>query len=158
MSHFQELTEYKNNIMFKLITNENLLKALVNNNKDFINQSLPENFSPSNLIYSNIYPYRHVPSITTDPKTFITMSFTNFDYRNNEFKSGVLSFFIITHSTLASTDYGLRYDYILSQIDQMFNKQYGVGAFRLNLVNGGDLQVNEEYFGSMISYKFVDFQ
>jgi hypothetical protein len=40
----------------------------------------------------------------------------------------------------------------------MFNKQYGVGVFNLELGNGGDLSVNENFFGATISYKFTDFQ
>lgn len=152
---FDKLTDYKQNIIMRIISSENLVKAIGNNYRDFLDQPLPD---PYGLIYSNIYPYRHVPTINTEPKTFLTMSFTNFDYRNNEFKSGVLSFYIITHQSLMSTDYGLRSDYILGEIDKLFNRQSGVGAFKLNLLSGGDLQVNDQYFGAMVSYKFHDFQ
>lgn len=158
MGHFEELIKYKNNIALKIISNNNLIKALVNNTSDFLNQPLPSGFDSTSLIYTQIFPYKFIPGINTEPTTFITMSFGNFDYRNNEFKSGIVYFYIITHQSLISTDYGLRYDYILNQIDLMFNKQYEIGSFNLELNNGGDFQIDENYFGSMISYKFIDFQ
>jgi hypothetical protein len=158
LAHFEELSQYKNNIAYKLITNANLVKALANTNKDFINQSLPIGFEETSLLYTQIFPYKFIPSINTEAKTFITMSFGNYNYINNEFKYGTVYFYIISHSSLIQTDYGLRYDYILNQIDLMFNKQYEIGAFNLELNNGGDLPVNENYFGSVISYKFTDFQ
>jgi len=158
LSSFIKLTEYKNNIIFKLIINENLIKALINHDSDFINQLLPDNFQPISLIYSQIFPYRFVPSIETEPKCFITMSFSNYKYINNIFKSGICSFYIICHKSLICTDIGLRYDYILDQIDTMFNNKKDVGSFNLILDNGGDLFINDNYFGSMISYKFTDFQ
>ncbi len=159
MSHFLELTQYKNNIAFKIITNEDLLKALVNNTRDFLNQPLPNNFDPTSLIYTQVFPYKTNPSISTELKSYITMSFGDFKYIDNVFKSGKLCFYIFTHKSLIPTDVGLRYDYILSQIDLMFNKQYDVGAFNLELSNGGgDFQVNDDYFGTVMPYKFTDFQ
>lgn len=159
MSHFLELTQYKNNIAYKLITNEDLVKALVNNTRDFLNQPLPNNFDSTSLIYTQIFPWRVNPSIETTPKSYITMSFGNFKYINNCFKSGIVTFYIFMHKSLIPTDVGLRYDYILSEIDALFNKQYDVGVFGLELSNGGgDFQVNDDYFGAMMPYKFTDFQ
>ena len=159
MGQFDQLTTYKNNIGIKLIENNNLVKALINNNSDFLNQSLPDGFKPTDLLHNRIYPYVFIPKVETEPKNFITMSFGKYNYVNNVFKSGILSFYIICHFSLLKTDYGVRYDYILSQIDSMFNKESDVGIFNLTIDSGGDLPViNEHYFGSMISYKFYDFQ
>jgi hypothetical protein len=86
------------------------------------------------------------------------MMFGNYKYIDNVFKSGNVSFYIMCHNSLLDTDYGLRHDYILDQIDSMFNQQYDVGNFNLILDGGGDLPVNENYYGATISYKFTDFQ
>jgi len=159
MGQFTQLTEYKNNIGLKLITNENLVKALINTNTDFLNQSLPDGFKPTDLLHNRIYPYIFIPGVESDPKNFITMSFGKYDYVNNVFKSGILSFYIICHFSLLKTDYGLRYDYIFDQIDSMFNKESDVGVFDLTIDSGGDLPIiSDNYFGSKISYKFYDFQ
>ncbi len=159
MSHFLELTQYKNNIAYKLIANEDLVKALVNNTSDFLNQSLPNNYDPTSLIYTQIFPWRVNPSTETIPKSYITMSFGNFKYINNCFKSGIVTFYIFMHKSLIPTDVGLRYDYILSEVDLLFNKNSeNVGAFNFELSNGGgDFQVNDDYFGTMMPYRFVDF-
>jgi hypothetical protein len=158
LSNFSELTDYKNNIIFKLISNENLVKAIYNTDRSFLSQSLPENFDTTSLVYDSIFPYSYIPNITTSPKTFITMSFINFKYINNVFKSGILNFNILSHHSLMSTDYGLRTDYILKEIDLLFNKQHDVGAFNLELYSGGDFIINENYYGMSINYKFYDFQ
>ena len=158
IGQFAKIVEYKNNIIFKLITNENLLKALVINEENYLEQNLPENFQPTSLIYSQIFPYQYTIDIEELPKTYITMSFGNYKYINNCFKNGILTFFIFSHKTLISkSNYGLRTDYILDQVDSMFNKKKDVGDFSLELYGGGDIKVNDDYFGSMISYRFIDF-
>ena len=158
MGQFAQLTEYKNNILYKLITNENLLKALVINSEDFLNHNLPNDFNTASLIHSQIFPYQYSIDIQDTPLSYITMSFGNYKYINNSFKSGLLNIYIFSHTSLIKTDYGLRYDYILDQIDSMFNKKKDVGSFNLELNTGGDFKVNDDYFGCVISYKFIDFQ
>jgi len=157
LGQFSSLTDYKNNIIYKLITNENLLKALVINSKDFLNYNLPNDFIPSSLIYSQIFPYQYTINIQDNPLNYITMSFGNYKYINNSFKSGLLNIYIFSHSSLIETEYGLRYDYMLDQIDSMFNKKKDVGDFSLELYSGGDFKINDDYFGCVISYKFIDF-
>lgn len=158
MSNFSELLTYKNNIILKIISDINLVKAIYNTGNDFINQSLPDNFDVTSLIYTQIYPYSYIPDIKKEASTFITMRFGDFKYINNAFKSGIVTFYVLAHQSLMSTDYGLRTDYILNQIDLLFNKQYGVGAFNLELYSGGDFIANENYYGISVSYKFTDFQ
>jgi len=161
LSHFSEITKYKNNIALKLITNEKIIKALINNTRDFLKPPLPKNFDPTSLIYTQIFPWKTIPSISSEVKSYITMSFGDYRYLNNVFKSGKIYFYIFMHRTLIPTDYGLRYDYILSEIDSMFNKSNdsNMGAFRFQLSNGGgDFQINNDYFGIVMPYTFVDFQ
>ena len=157
MSNFSELSTYKSNIIMNIISSTNLVKAIYNTDADFISQSLPVNFDASSLVYSSLFPYQYVPSVTTEAKTFVTMGFNNFKYINNIFKSGILTFYILVHHSLMSTDYHLRTDYILNQIDLLFNKKSDVGFFNLELYSGGDFIVNENYYGMSVSYKFTDF-
>ncbi|NLK93349.1 MAG: hypothetical protein GX273_09550 [Bacteroidales bacterium] len=152
------ITNYKNNIAERILTNNNIVRALVNTDSDFLNQALPNNFEPYTLLYKQIFPFAFVPGINAEDKTFITMAFNDFRYVNNVFKEGTVSFYVFTHNNLIPTKYGLRYDYISYQLDKMFNKKYGIGAFSLDIEGGGDLQVSENYFGVMLSYKFTDFQ
>jgi hypothetical protein len=158
MSGFAKLSDYKYNVLYKLITNENLIKALVSTDEDFLNYDLTS-FNPTTLIYSQIFPYQYTNNIEDAPKTYITMSFGNYKYVNNAFKSGIFSVFIFTHKSLMKTDSGLRTDYILNEVDSMFNKSNNdVGVYTLEIYSGGDFKVNDDYFGSFVSYKFTDFQ
>ena len=157
MSGFAKLTDYKYNILLRLITNTDLVKALVFNEENFLNHDLGE-FNPISLIYSQIFPYQYTINIADEMKTYITMSFGNYKYINNVLKNGLFSLYIFTHKQLMKTDSGLRTDLILDYVDSMFNQKRGVGSFSLELYSGGDFRVNDDYFGSVISYKFTDFQ
>lgn len=139
-----------------LLTNEKIIKAIVNNNSNFLDNPSPDNIMA--LLYNNIYPYKHTFDMIDEVKTFITMDFGEYKYVNNKFQSGLVKFYTFSHKSIIRTDYGLRYDFILNEINNLFNKEYGIGAFNLTLVTGGDFQVNHDYFGSWATYKFTDFQ
>lgn len=139
-----------------LLTNEKIVKAIVNNNANFLDTPLPNN--PITLLYDNIYPYKHTFNTIEEVKTFITMDFGEYKYINNKFQSGLVTFYTFSHKSIIRTDYGLRYDFILKEINNLFNKQHSIGAFNLTLVGGGDFQVNHDYFGALVTYRFTDFQ
>ncbi len=153
---FAKLTDYKNNIAMNLLTNEKIIKAIVSNDSNFLDNPLPDNIVA--LLYNNIFPYKHTFDMIDEVKTFITMDFGEYKYVNNKFQSGLVTFYTFSHKSIIRTDYGLRYDFILNEINNLFNKEYGIGAFNLTLVTGGDFQVNHDYFGSSAKYKFTDFQ
>ena len=94
MSRFAELGQNKLTILMKLIGNEDIVKCLVNNQSNFLDISLPMDFDVTSLIYNSIYPYRFIPQIQTEPKTFITM---RFGYKPNgmTYKNGSIYFYII---------------------------------------------------------------
>lgn len=155
---FAKLTSYKNNIAMKILMNDNIIKALSNNNSDFLADPLPSPEDIFLLFYDNIFPYKHVPEINDDVSTFITMEFDRHRYINNSFKSGHVTFYVFTHKSIVRTDYGLRYDYLLNEINNLFNKELGVaGVFKLNLIGAGDFQANENYYGATVTYEFTDF-
>lgn len=151
-----KLPDYKNHIAMHLLTNEKIVKAVALNNSNFLDSPLPNNIVT--LLYNNIYPYKHTFNMIDEVKTFITMDFGKYEYVNNKFQSGLVTFYTFSHKSIIRTDYGLRYDFILKEINNLFNKQHGIGAFNLTLITGGDFQVNHDYFGASITYKFTDFQ
>jgi len=153
------LTDYKNNIALKIISNNSLIKALMINEVDFLNHDIPDDFDPIDLLHEKVYPYRFIPEVLSSPESYITMSFGDFKYIDNEFKSGKITFFIFSHKSLLRTHWGLRYDFMSYQIDKMFNKKYGIGDFNLVMANGGgDLVISDNYYGSVMPYEFTEFQ
>jgi hypothetical protein len=158
--NFKELPMYKNTIMMKLLSNENLVKALANNQSNFLDYNMPEDVTT--LIYSQIYPYKKATTTITDTKSYITMAFDNFRPigGSNSVKSGRIVFFIICHNELIRTDYGLRTDYVLSEIDSIFNGLHGMGIGGLELIDAGDFSLGESsnYMAICVMYKITDFQ
>ena len=158
MSRFAELGQNKLNILMKLIGNEDIVKCLVNNQSNFLDISLPIGFDVASLIYDSIYPYRFVPQIQTEPKTFITM---RFGYKPNgmTYKNGSIYFYIITHNSLIRTDYGmLRYDFLANKIDELMNSSRDIGLGKLPFYDMDDFIVNENYIGIYLAYKSTEFQ
>lgn len=158
MSRFAELGENKTKILMKLIESEDIVKCLVNNQINFLDISLPENFFPPSLIYNSIYPYRFIPSVQDEPKTFITMKF-GYKPDGKTFKNGSIYFYIITHNSLIRTDYGmLRYDFLVNKIDELMNSSRGIGLGKLPFYGMDDFVVNENYSGVYVAYKSTEFQ
>jgi len=158
MSRFAELGQNKLTILMKLIGNEDIVKCLVNNQSNFLDISLPIGFDVASLIYDSIYPYRFVPQIQTEPKTFITM---RFGYKPNgmTYKNGSIYFYIITHNSLIRTDYGmLRYDFLANKIDELMNSSRDIGLGKLPFYDMDDFIVNENYIGIYLAYKSTEFQ
>jgi len=158
MSRFAELGQNKLTILMKLIGNEDIVKCLVNNQSNFLDISLPMDFDVTSLIYNSIYPYRFIPQIQTEPKTFITM---RFGYKPNgmTYKNGSIYFYIITHNSLIRTDYGmLRYDFLANKIDEIMNSSRDIGLGKLPFHDMDDFIVNENYIGIYLAYKSTEFQ
>jgi len=158
MSRFAELGINKFIILMKLIENEELVKCLINNQPNFLDSPLQENFDPSSCIYDSIYPYRYIPTVQTEPKTFITMSFS-YKPDGMTFKNGSIYFYIITHNSLLRTDYGvLRYDFLVNKIDEVFNSSRNIGVGKLPFYEMGDIPINENYSGIYLAYKTTELQ
>lgn len=141
-----------------MIENENIVKCLINNESNFLDIPLPQNFDVTSLIYSQIFPYRFIPTTQESAKSFITM---RFGYRSNgrTFKIGSIYFYIIVHNSLLRTDYGsLRYDMLLNYIDEAFNSCEDFGFDKLEFSETDEFIVNESYSGIYISYKLQEFQ
>ena len=142
----------------KLIENENIVKCLVNNEDNFLDVPLPVDFDVSSLIYTQIYPWRFVPTPATVANTFITMKF---GYKPNgiTYKNGTIYFYIITHNSLLKTSYGsIRYDMLLSYIDEVFNSSRDLGLGKLPFYEMDEFIVNESYSGVYICYKSTERQ
>lgn len=149
---------YKNTIINTLLKNDKIVKAL---NYDFPNfLELGEVENPSNLVYQNIFPYKHVPKIQEDAKTFITMSFAiQWDKKNKQTLRGVdLYIYVFTHQNLQKTEYGaVRTDFIVNEIDKELNGSKCFGVGKLFLSEMFEYQMAEsEYNGHTLKYETID--
>lgn len=157
MARFEELGQYKNNIVEKLIAKQEICKALFYSDRNFLDK--PNITDPEALIYQHIFPFRFIPNKDdSEMKTYITMAFRKYRSINNAFKTGYIHIHIFTHKDLHRTDYGtLRTDFLLSQVDKALNKQSGIGIGKLEFDEADEYFVNDKYMGMYASYKPVDF-
>lgn len=155
MSKRTDFTEYKETIIFKLIENDNIVQALVNNKPNFLEERI--DVDPTSLVYSHIFPYRKSVKTFTEPTSLITLRFANFKPIGKKFRNGDIYFYIICHSGLILTDYGLRYDFIFDEIDKVFTNSRDIGIGKLELFDVSDLDVNDDYMGSVCVFHVTDF-
>lgn len=151
-----ELEKYKHQILLKLIQNEKIVKAVANNNRDFLDYPVDD---PYALLYENLFPYKKVPGASEEEKTIITLSVGDIVPVSHKFVTNQISFYIFTHvENLMRTNYGVsRTGYIGAQIHEMFNKsnQFGIGQLEISRLR--DLEVNDHYFGVYLEYKDYNF-
>lgn len=156
MSRFKELGKYKVAVLEKLISSQDLCKAIYYNDSNFLD--MPDILDTSELIRSNIFPYNRVLDFTPNKSTFLTFNFRDYRLVGNKFKSGSVEFHVLTHQDYIVTDYeSLRHDMILSYIDEIFNEDRELGIGKLLFNKMDEYEVNSEYVGTLISYKLWDF-
>jgi hypothetical protein len=142
--------------MRELIFSDEISKALYYNESNFLDQ--PSLEDPVVLRYNHIYPYRKVPKVDENMKTYITLRCGNFKKVGNKFKSGLITFYVFTHVDLMPTDYGfLRVDYIINKIDEIFNETRDFGIGKLEFDSMDEFDINESYTGTWIRFKVMNF-
>ena len=137
--------------------NDDISKALYYNQSNFLDQ--PSLEDPIDILrYKQVFPYRKVPKVEEEMKTYITLRLGNFKPVGNKFKSGLITFYVFTHVDLMPTSYGfLRVDHIINKIDEVFNETRDFGIGKLEFDNMDEFDINESYTGTWIRYKVTDF-
>lgn len=155
MSRFESLARDKMTVIDKILSSQEILKALAHNDSDFLDK---KDIDPHTMMYKHIFPYKFVPKTSEEKKTYITMTFGNYRKVGNSYKSGYITFNVFTHQDLFRTDYGtLRTDYITIKLDELFNDFDGLGVGKANFHTMDHLSVNTDYHGSCVVYKTYDF-
>lgn len=158
MGRFKELGQNKSILLTKLIESDEIVKCLVNNESNFLATPLPGGFDKTSLFYSQIYPYKYIPTAQTEAKTLISMKF-GYKPDGMMYKNGAIHFYIMTHNSLLRTDYGvLRHDFLVNKIDEVFNASREIGVGKLPFHRMGEFIVNESYYGVYLTYKTTEFQ
>ena len=141
--------------MSRLVSSENIVKALTYSDNNFLDKPMLDD--STTLLYNQIFPFAKVPKSTDEAKTFITMKF-GYKPDGAYFKLSNIHFYVITHISLIKTDYEtLRYDYLINQIDMLFNSQRGIGIGKLPFYEMSDFAVNEDWLGAYIGYRALEF-
>lgn len=155
----QSITELQNKVFTKIISNSDIMRALVIDNENFLNATptsaqLAILNNPASLIRQQLFPYKKVTLSTENAKTYITTTWVNFKKKSNQYQLGLVYFYIIVPVSLEKTFMGIRYNFIADKLDELFAEN-GIGKFEY--YDRGDMDVAEGYLGHYIAFSILDF-
>ncbi len=145
----QEFFDYKNRLMEDMVTNEEIVSLTAGST---------EISDPSDLIYTQIFPYEYLPEITEDGKTFICFEVDVQTVSNKTFLLPTLYIWVFTHqSLLRLPEGGVRTDKLCSEICKTINgsKLYGLGELNLYAVKRFAPMSN--FSGKLMTFHATDF-
>ena len=88
---------------------------------------------------------------------YITMKF-KFQRSGNMYKLGKICFYVFAHQNILKTEYPwLRTDYILNELDEMFNETRDLGIGKLKVDGMDDVRFSGVHSGSYIEYVNLSF-
>ena len=146
-----EFYDYKNKLMKDLVTNTEIVKLLSDD------CALCE--TPTDLIYTQIFPYEYVPDVVDEAKTFICFDIDIQKMINKTFLIPTIYVWVFTHKKfLRLTDgNGIRPDKLCSEIAQTLNgsRYYGLGE--LNLSSVKRFTPLENFQGKVMTFQAQDY-
>lgn len=146
-----EFFDYKNKMMEDLITNPEIVKLM--------NNECVTSENPSDMIYTQIFPYEYIPDIVDDAKTFICFDVDIQKSINKTFLIPTIYLWVFTHKTLLnlSNGDGVRTDKLCSEIAKTIDgsRYYGLGE--LNLSSVKRFAPTENYQGKVMVFQTQEY-
>lgn len=133
IGRFADLTKNKVKILQELYGSDEIVKCLVCNDDNFLDYDI-SGLDRTSLVYNHLWPFQFIPEIKTVAKTFITMK-SKHRSDGETYRRNLLYFYAITHKSIISTDYGLRHDYLIDKIDEIFHKSKEFNSSRLTFTD-----------------------
>lgn len=125
--HLQEFFDYKNRLMYDLLTNENIVKLL-----DPSIQDLDKAFEK--LAYKRVFPFDYLPETIEDSGTYICFDVDIQKVIDKTFLNPTIYIWLFSHkSLLRLKEGGIRTDVLCSEIARTINgsRYYGLGELEL---------------------------
>lgn len=154
----KRLRDYKQLVLETIISDEELVKAIANNNTNFLDTPVE---NPADLIYKQIFPYKWTaPEIPDRKEVYITMSFTVDRLDGGIFNNIAFSMYIFVHKDIMRVEVEgmpmLRSDYIMEKIEECFHKSKDFGVGRLELIDTGEVFLSTTIPGFYLTFVTVD--
>ena len=149
----------RNKVFTELLQNNDIIKSLVIDDKNFLDVELNDEQqsyidNPRRLIRNYIYPYKRIFDTTVEKKTIISTQFSNFRKQGKNYRNGTVTFYILVPVDLEDTAYGVRYDYIGDEIENIFTNTT-IGEF--SFYDRGDMDVGDRYIGHYVTFNITEF-
>lgn len=147
----EELYDYKNLMMKKFCTDEDVVKIVTNNEDAAVpNHDLP---------YTQIYPFEYVPETVDEGKTFICFDVDIVSVPNKTFYLPVLYVWIFTHKSRfrMSNGGGLTLDRLAVAVNNLLNgsRYFGLGELKLDSIRR--FEPITDFRGRTLTYYSKDF-
>ena len=153
--NFNQLNDNMQDILIKILANENITKLLYYNNATPLQCATL--VDPTILLKTKIYTQTYVPP--TDSQTSILcVWFDDFKQGDNNiaYKCNRVRFSIICHRELWQLDNGIRPFFIMHELDQIFNLKRNVGMGKNYFIRCDYRSINELYNSYIIDYEMWD--
>ena len=159
-NNFEDLSLNKIKLMEAIYNNDNITKALLYRKQtpSFLDETIDPSFDRTSLLYSQIWPWKYIPQITDEANIHITSNFI-FKPHDNMYKVSNFYLYVISHKSLMSCDSGLVNDFIISELDKIFNQTRLVGIGRVQFSGMYEFATDNSstFLGSCIEYKTYEF-
>lgn len=154
----KRLRAYKDQILEAIVSDDELVKAIRNNNTEFLGLEVE---NPGDLLYNQIFPYKwKAPEIPDRKEVYITMSFAVDRMSGGIFNAITFDIYVLVHKDIMRVDIGerrmLRSDYIMERLEALFHNSSDFGVGRLELVDTGEVFVATDMPGFYLTFATVD--
>ncbi len=152
MTGLDEFFDYKNQILNDILTSGPILLLLDDNYQTASD--------PSSLVYSQVFPYEYVPTVTEHGQTFICFEVDiTKGVENKTFLVPVIYVWVFTHSSKLRlpNGEGVRVDKLSSEIVKVINGSRFYGLGELNLDSAKRFSPITNYQGRIITFYAKDY-
>ena len=145
-----EFFDYKNRLVADMVTNPEIVSLL--------RDDAVENYDPSTLVYTQIFPFEYVPETLEHGQTYICCDVDVQKTSSKTFLSPVIYVWVFTHKSKLRLDKGgVRVDKLCSEIAKTLNgsRYYGLGE--LDLYSVKRFSRITDYQGKVMMFVAKDF-
>lgn len=145
-----EFFDYKNRLVADMVTNSEIVSLL--------RDDAVENYDPSALVYTQIFPFEYVPETLEHGQTYICCDVDVQKTSSKTFLSPVIYVWVFTHKSKLRLDKGgVRVDKLCSEIAKTLNgsRYYGLGE--LDLYSVKRFSPITDYQGKVMMFVAKDF-
>lgn len=139
-----------------IIQDKNKIIGMIINNENIVSLLNPKNISsPSDLVYTYVFPYLKLPKTEDEIKNYITMKFKTNSYleSNTIYKDYTLTLCAVVHEDEMKTNYGgTRIDMISAELQNIFAWNRCLG-FRLIPASENEDILDNKYYIRQITFE-----
>lgn len=143
-----DVIEYRKIIMNKIFANEKIVELF----------GVDYEEAADELSYHYVFPHEFIPDTVTKTDRFLNFELAaNIDPRNNTYKNVAIHFFVFCHNDVIVTDYGLWYDRIVCELDNIFGEENVLGVGKTSIVSNLPYKPNNNFTGRVITFTVKEF-